>query len=517
MWFRLIFSFFLLLNLTACREPEGTPPNVVFIMIDQFRADLMDGYGGNPNLTTPHLDRLASEGVLFTNAVAAGPLCTPARGMFHTGLYPTHSGVVMNWIEVNPNQRTIAHIFRDAGYATGFIGKWHLAGGAYKTSGKHLWGEHDSPQVRQEKTMVFRERVAAYRELTPEPEFVPPGPQRWGYDHWEAYNFHSSFNEYYFYRDTLERQTEEGFETDIIFDQAISFIQTQKEAGRPFFLTLMPHPPHPPWNLESQPPGYLEKIPETLAWSPNVPEDHRFRRDPLGSRCYYAMAKHMDDTVGRFIDFLDETGLSEDTIVVVTSDHGEMLGSHGRNSKLLPYAESVNVPVILRWKRHIREGHRIETVHSPIDHLPTLTALAGLLPASEVDGQDLSSAILGDQVIERRGVLMGNYTSHYNFFDSQTVWPEWRAVRTRRYTYVEWLSGEKTLFDNLEDPYQLTNRIEADSYQEVRRELEARLQDLLAEAHDEFLPGTAYADWYDEERNLVKTALGPVRLRSGPE
>ena len=105
-------------------------------MIDQFRADLMDAYGGNPNLTTPNLDRLASEGALFTNAVAAGPLCTPARGMFHTGLYPTHSGVVMNWVEVNPNQRTIAHIFRDAGYATGFIGKWHLAAGAYKTAAR---------------------------------------------------------------------------------------------------------------------------------------------------------------------------------------------------------------------------------------------------------------------------------------------------------------------------------------------------------------------------------------------
>ena len=140
MWFRYRLILVLSLALSGCGGPKQTPPNVVFIMIDQFRADLMDGYGGNPNLTTPNLDRLASEGALFTNAVAAGPLCTPARGMFPTGLHPTHSGVVMNWIEVNPNQRTIAHIFRDAGYATGFIGKWHLAGGAYKISGKHLWG-----------------------------------------------------------------------------------------------------------------------------------------------------------------------------------------------------------------------------------------------------------------------------------------------------------------------------------------------------------------------------------------
>ncbi len=510
MWFRLSFISILLLGPIACGGPKETPPNVVFIMIDQFRADLMDGYGGNPNLSTPHLDRLANEGVLFTNAVAAGPLCMPARGMFQTGLYPTHSGVVANWLEVNPNQRTIAHVFRDAGYSTGFIGKWHLAAGAYKTGGTQLWAEQDSPHVRQEKLRVFRERVAAYRQINPEPEFVPPGAQRWGYDHWEAYNFHTSFNEYYFYRDTPERQTPEGFESDIIFDQAILFIKEEQQAGRPFFLTLMPHPPHPPWNLESQPSGYLEKIPEFLEWSPNVPQGHSLRSDPLTARCYYAMAVHTDDTIGRFLDFLDEAGLSEDTIVVVTSDHGEMLGSHGRGSKLVPYAESVDIPVVLRWKGHIPEGRRIETVHSPIDHLPTLAALAGLPLSSEVDGVDLTPAILEDQVIDRGGVLMGNYTSHFAFFDSQTVWPEWRAVRTRRYTYVEWLNGEKTLFDNLEDPYQLTSRIDDDSYQEVRRELEARLQELLAEAHDEFLPGTAYADWYDEERNLVRTARGPV-------
>ena len=296
MWFRYRLILVFSLALSGCGGPKQTPPNGVFIMIDQFRADLMDAYGGNPNLTTPNLDRLASEGALFTNAVAAGPLCTPARGMFHTGLYPTHSGVVMNWVEVNPNQRTIAHIFRDAGYATGFIGKWHLAAGAYKTSGKHLWGEHDSPEVRQANVRALRERINDYRRQNPEPELVPPGPQRWGYDHWEAYNFHSSFNDYYFYRDLPERQTPEGFETDIIFGQAVSFIKSQQKSGRPFFLTLMPHPPHPPWEPESSPPGYLEKIPETLEWSPNVPEDHRFRGELLGVRCYYARWPNMPMT-----------------------------------------------------------------------------------------------------------------------------------------------------------------------------------------------------------------------------
>ena len=118
--------------------------------------------------------------------------------------------------------------------------------------------------------------------------------------------------------------------------------------------------------------------------------------------------------------------------------------------------------------------------------------------------------ILGGEDIDREGALMGNYTSHFSFFDSQTVWPEWRAVHTRRYPCVEWLNGERTLYDNLQDPSQLTNRIHEEAYLQVSQKLEARLRELLAEADDQFGPGTAYADWYDEKRNLVRTALGPV-------
>jgi hypothetical protein len=105
---------------------------------------------------------------------------------------------------------------------------------------------------------------------------------------------------------------------------------------------------------------------------------------------------------------------------------------------------------------------------------------------------------------------MANYVSHWDFFDSGTAWPEWRALRTLTHTYVKWLNGKEELYNNVTDPYQMKNLVGNEQDAPMLEKLRARLTKLLAEAHDEFLPGTAYADWYDDERNLVKTALGPV-------
>jgi len=482
-------------------SPAGGRPNVLVVFDDQLRADVCGVYGGR-NITTPNIDRLAQQGVAFDNALSTCPLCTPFRGMLQTGRYPTHTGIVLNWVDVNPRQRGIAHIFREAGYRTGFIGKWHLAAGYRKRAGKHSAGAGDAERIRR--------ACAEYVRENPEPEYVPPGPGRLGYDHWQAYNFHCEFQKAYYYEDTPKRLFMPRYETDSETDMAIEFMRRQKEAGRPFFLMVAPHPPHPPLTPAACPAGYLERIREQLAWPPNVPEDHRHRRNQTPARCYYAMARNFDDNIGRLLDFLDASGLSKDTIVVLTSDHGEMLGSHGRENKMVPYREAVHIPCIVRWPGHIPAGRRLDVLHTPMDHLPTLCGLAGLPIPKECDGVDLSGTLLGTTRIERDAVLMMNYVSHWDFFDSGTNWPEWRAVRTPRYTYVKWLAGKEELYDDLKDPYQMKNLAAEEEGRPVIEKLRVRLAELLAEAHDEFLPGTAYADWYDDERNLVKTALGAV-------
>jgi arylsulfatase A-like enzyme len=474
--------------------PAPTKPNVLFVFDDQLRADVCGVYGGR-NITTPNIDRLADEGVVFTNSVSSCPLCTPYRGMVQTGRYPTHSGIVLNFVEANhvQNPHCLADVFAAAGYETGFIGKWHLSSGWRREEGLY------QPNASA---------VAAYQAKYPETEYVAPGPGRLGYGHWQAFNFHANFNDYYYYEDEPRKIYSDRYETDTETDQAIAYMEKCRQSGRPFFMSVAPHPPHPPFDPAYIPAGYLEQVPEKIWWSPNVPADNL--PSDLEMRYYLAMAKNVDDNLGRLMDYLETSGLAADTIVVFTSDHGDMHGSHGRYNKMVPYAEAINIPLIVRWPKRIVTRARLEALQMPMDHLPTLCGLVGLPIPGEVDGADLSKVILGQARDTREEILIGSYTSDWDFCQTGTSWPEWRGVKTRQYTYCRWLAGGEEIYDNLEDPYQMENLVESGGASEVLEKLRSRLSDLLAAAHDDFRPGTGYGEWYDDQRNLVRTGLGPV-------
>jgi arylsulfatase A-like enzyme len=476
------------------RAQSAAKPNVLFVFDDQLRADVCGVYGGR-DIATPNIDHLAGQGVVFSNSVSSCPLCTPYRGMVQTGRYPTHSGIVMNFVEANAvqNPHCLADLFRAAGYETGFIGKWHLSSG---------WRREEGLYERNPNA------VQAYREKNPETEYVAPGPGRLGYGHWQAFNFHADFNKYYFYEDEPKRIFSGRYETDTQTDQAISYMEKCRKSGRPFFLSVAPHPPHPPFSPEAIPAGYLEKVPETVRRSPNVPAENP--RTLMELRYYLAMAGNVDDNVGRLMQYLDASGLAGNTIVVFTSDHGDMNGSHGRIDKMVPYAEAINIPLMVRWPGRIVPGSRIDALQTPMDHLPTLCGLAGLKIPREADGADLSRVILGKGGDGREEVLIGSYTSHWDFLQTGTQWPEWRGLKTKQYTYCRWLAGGEELYDNLEDPYQMKNLAAGGAEPDVLKRLRGRLKDLLAAAHDDFRPGTAYGEWYDNRRNLVRTGLGPV-------
>ena len=474
-------------------------PNVLFIFFDQLRADACGLYGGR-DIQTPHIDRLAAQGARFTNALSTCPLCAPYRGMVMTGRYPTHSGVVINGVATNPNQRCLAHVFRDGGYKTGFIGKWHLATGWCSHLGKY------SLDWRAGKE---------YLKTNPEEAFVTPGPGRLGFEHWEAFNYHHDFNHSFYYRDEPVKEYLPGFETDGQMDLAIRFMQAQKDSNQPFFLAVAPHPPHPPLTPENSPAGYLEKVPQELHWSDNVPKDHPRRKDPLAARCYLSMCKNADDNIGRIMKYLDESGLAENTIVVFSSDHGEMQGSHGRVQKFLPHNESVDIPLIMRWPGNIPSGLTPATLQTPMDHMATLCALCGLDTPDTSDGMDLSEVLLGRSKQTRDAVLMMHYSSHYDYFRTSLQHPaaaclEWRGVRTPQFTYCKYINGLEELYDNAADPYQMRNLALAQQDLSRMRSMRSKLKELMAEAHDEFLPGNAYGQWYDDHRNLLRTALGSV-------
>jgi arylsulfatase A-like enzyme len=469
--------------LAAAQQPAK--PNVLFFFPDQVRA-YETGYNGGKNIPTPNIDRFASQGVNFRNALSSCPLCTPYRAMLQTGRWPTLSGGVMNWINMAYTGQAIADVFTRGGYETGFIGKWHLAAGARAGSLKR------------------GEPVKA----KPEAEFVPPGPGRMGYQYWAAFNFHANFSKAFYYRDTSERLIMPKYETDSETDFAIDFLRGRTAASKPFFLMVAPHPPHPPWRPEQTPAESLERTPKSLYWRPNV----KGRRDAatVDPRCYYAMLSNVDDNFGRLLKYLDDSGLADNTIVVFTSDHGEMMASHGRYNKMVPYAEAVDIPLLVRWPKHIRAGSKSDALYTPIDHLPTLASLCGLETPPLANGTDLSGHALGRKAQEPDAALMMNYVSHWDYPESGTEWPEWRGVRTRQYTYVRWLNGAEELYDNAADPYQLRNLWDGRRAPDVMARMRGRLRDLLHDSHDEFLPGTRYGEWFTPDRDMVRNAVGPV-------
>ncbi|RJP24895.1 MAG: DUF229 domain-containing protein [Candidatus Omnitrophota bacterium] len=420
---------------------ERKRPNILIIHDDQHRG--MDlGCAGNDQVITPHLDRLASEGICFTNAIANNPLCTPSRGIFLTGKYPLSHRAFSNDLPLATGQETFATVLKTHGYKTGYIGKWHLDG-------------------------------------IPRGKFTPPGPRRQGFeDYWAVYNCHHNYFKTKYFRETPNLIEREGYEPAIQTDLAIEFLQTCK--NEPFCLMISWGPPHAPYDLVPEPYRKLYD-PASIALRKNCKEDHR-----RVIADYYAHITALDDNVARLLATLDERGLREETIVMFTSDHGDMLWSHGYQKKQKPWEESIRVPLIIRAPGLIPAGKRSDLLFSTADVAPTLLGLAGLAAPAEMEGTDLSRNVVGEGGEEPHSVFILDVLP----CDQARQFPgrPWRGVRTKRHTYARWPDGKGwVLYDNIDDPFQLRNLMDHSDHAALRRELEAELQTWLQKTNDPFL------------------------------
>jgi len=399
------------------------------------------GVMGNQDVRTPHLDRLASEGVLFENTLANSPVCSPARAVMLTGKYAHRNGMIANDLRLREEEITLAELFQQAGYATGFIGKWHLDGG---------------PRL---------------------PGFVPPGPRRQGFQFWAANECsHRHFDNTYF-RDTDQPLKMDRFEPEVWTDLAIEFLQARAKDARPFFLMIGMGPPHDPYGA---PEKYMKLYdPAKLAmrpnWksAPNVP-------GPKQIAAYYAAITAIDEQVGRLLEELNRLGLAEDTIVWFTSDHGDMLGSHGLPLKRKPFEESIRVPGILRYPRRIRGPRREPALFSHVDFAPTFLSLCGLRAPSFMQGRDLSGIALGK---EKRGPD-SVYFQIFGPYAPGRVPAGWRGVRTQRYMYARFRERPWVLFDLASDPFELKNLAEDPGAGQILAEMEARLKEWMRRTGD---------------------------------
>jgi arylsulfatase A-like enzyme len=432
-------------------------PNLLYVFGDQWRAQAL-GVAGDPNARTPNLDRFADQSVHAVNALSCCPVCSPARASLLTGQFPLRHGMFVNDQTLQGDFVSFADALNGAGYDTAYVGKWHVAG-------------------------------------TGRSRFVRP-ELRCGFQYWRAHECTHNYNHSMYYADTDEEpRFWEGYDAEAQTREVCRYLRERQNEDRPFAMFLSWGPPHAPYH--TAPERFRRQFdPEAIQLRPNVPEDARdqARQDLAG---YYAHIAALDECFGTLLSELEAAGLDDNTIVVFSSDHGDMHGSQNQYRKQRPYDESARIPFVVR-----APGLQPREVTTPIDvtdHMPTLLSLCGVDVPETVEGEDLSDVLHGQTVDEERPALLACYMPFHQAHKPDLL--EYRGLRTARYTYIRHLDAPWLLFDNHEDPYQMTNLVDDPAHAAVRERLEAALQRRLADLGDEFLPGEEYLARYQIRLN----------------
>lgn len=412
---------------------DNRRPNLLFVFADQWRRHAV-GFAGEDPVLTPRIDAFAEDALVVENAVSGCPVCSPYRAAMMTGRYPIANGVLTN---CSPNQPSVGlapdpcsfgNVLRTAGYATAYIGKWHL------------------------------DRFDRSEGEWPYPDwntYTPPGPRRQGFDYWYSYGCNHSHFDLCYWRDDPKPFVGKGWQPDHETDALIAYLEGRADDDGPFAAFLSYSTPHTIHRLEhlgqrhtgwkfDAPPEYEALYRERpLAARPNVPDDIAEYAFPG----YFGAVTNIDDNFGRILASLRRLGLLDDTIVVLTADHGELLGSHGLWTKFYWYEESIGIPFLIRYPAAIAPG-RSEAIVNHVDVMPTLLDLLGVPVPDAAQGESL-----------RQAFTSGGEGPEFAYLEaSRTPGKEaesWRGVRSRRYTYVERPGEDPLLYDNEADPYQI--------------------------------------------------------------
>lgn len=437
-------------------------PNVLFILTDEWRAQAT-GYGTganrDPNVHTPVLDHLESESVNFETAVSGCPVCCPFRASLLTGQHPLTNGVFINDVELKPNGLTLGEVYARAGYRTGFIGKWHLYGSPDGQYGRRL-------------------------------AYIPP-EKRFGFDYWKACECTHDYNHslYYEGNDRTPKYWP-GYDAAAQTDDVCRFIERQSKTRDPFFLILSLGPPHFPY--ATAPERYQAMFKDRdIELRPNVPENLRGKAREI-LRGYYSHMAALDDCLRLLLETLDRTGIAEDTIVLFTSDHGDMMLSQGLTTKLYPWDESIRVPFLVRYPRKLgSKGRRLKVPISSPDIMPTLLGLSDIAVPDSVEGFDFSKSMThraASQDVDGAFLNLAvpiTEARRYGF-------AEYRGLRTAQHTYVRSIHGPWLLYDNDRDPYQMHNLCGRAEHKQLRSRLDRALNQRLQKLKDDFLPAAEY-------------------------
>jgi arylsulfatase A-like enzyme len=455
------------LAVAASPPPVGAAeprPNILFIMADDHAAHAIGAYGSRIN-QTPQIDRIARGGMLFKNCFVTNSICTPSRAAILTGQYAHINGVpVFNHIDGDrPN---LAKYLQAAGYHTGIVGKWHL------------------------------------------------GSDPTGFDHWNILPGQGVYHDPVFLS-MGRRRKHTGYCTDLITDFALTFLR-ERPKDRPFFLMLHHKAPHRPWQPDEAHRTQWQdaQVPEPATFD----DDYSTRSDaareatmridrdlrptdtkldpPAGLsgpdlkrwkyrrylQDYLACVASMDDGIGRVLDFLDHSGLADNTIVVYTSDQGFFLGDHGWFDKRFMYEESLRMPLLIRWPGRVAPGTVSDAMVLNVDFAPTLLAAAGLPVPADMQGRSVVPVLRGETPRDWRTSM---YYRYYHYPQDHRVQPHY-GIRTVRHKLIHFHKIDQwELYDLLEDPHELKNIYADPARAGTVQALKAELDRLKQEVKDE--------------------------------
>jgi len=470
------------------QRPRGADgremPNILWICVDQCRYDTIHGLN-NPNIHTPNLDRLMAEGVTFTNYAVQCPICSPSRAAFLTGRYPHTTGLRGNGQRIRPSERLVTKILADAGYECGLAGKLHLSpceGGRIEDRiddgyGVFSWSHDLSDQWPNAN--MWRVWLQQQGVKWPNP---PPHTPVWGVPIDPKYT-----------------------QTAWCADKAIQFMRQAREY-RPWLMSVNIFQPHSPFlpteeylqrydPAKMPPPKYREG--ELQSKSPYARTDHQgayggrdlsfAKTDDLTHRkitaAYYAMIEQADYAVGRMLEVLKETAQDQNTIVIYSSDHGEMLGDHGIYLKGPYFYEPlIRVPLIIRWPRGYKAGLKVDALTEEVDLAPTLLEAAAIPIPFRMQGRPLTKLLKGETSVHRGSQYSEFYNSNFQYSP-----PPWATmVRTERYklTVYHSLGGWGELYDLQKDPSEFNNLWDDRSAGGIKGEMHALMVARMSETVD---------------------------------
>ncbi len=441
------------------------PPNIIFIMADDHASHALSCYGSKIN-KTPNLDRLAKEGVRFSNCFCTNSICAPSRAVILTGKYSHINGVIDNRVKFNGGQQTFPKLLQKAGYETAVIGKWHLK----------------SKPTGFDYSNILPGQGAYYN-----PEFIEMG----------------------------KHKKHEGYVTDIITNFCLDWLRDRK-GDRPFCLMYHHKAPHRNWQPDKKHAkmydGLNIPVPKTFdddyktrsktAGTAEMTIEHHLtprdlKIDPPEGLTGQALKKwkyqryikdylrcvvSIDDNIGRLLDYLDAAGLAKNTIVIYTSDQGFYLGEHGWFDKRFMYEESLRMPLLVRYPKEIKAGSVNDDIVLNLDFAPTLLDFAGVSKPADMQGRSFRPALQGSTPNDWRTSI------YYHYYEYPAVHMVKRhyGVRTKRYKLIHFYYDIDAweLYDLQKDPNELNNIYDVPAYADIVKQLKAELKRLRKQFGD---------------------------------